>query len=818
MLEHSPLWINHLNNMQQTIQRVVPLSLEKVEIPCLDLATGQRKQGPAYTRNLANAMHGLDSVRAIDLGDVKPESRLATLRAALGNMKGHLDGASGLKKKGVLFTTMSDKGVVETYFSGGKRITHGSILFSECRAMFSMPSLSYRVEADDFPGLGDCHGMISHSLYQELSQHYPIQDGAIQFRFGVKDMWVAKGTLAPYPDWFMKGCDLVLPDSCFKGKCPSLGETQTHDTFFGILHPSKKLRYSSSHQIIHCFESALAQEHILGLARTAMDELLDVRRDYPTFCQRMLDLADAAEDEMPVLRIGAADVHRQLWNHPTLQKTVNELFRRKLVEIGTGKFITGSGLMALPCHNLKPGYVISTDLSSGQYIAARFPVRHYGDIRLNTLINPNDFIGDDGTLVNDPAIRKAFTGGFSKLSREMRYLLEHMPAGTFLFNPDYGLEIGMDSDGDVCSFFSAEGHQPLVDEIKSWLPLASIPKPEKRPHGKDLAEVAVDATNNQVALLAWMMSTCRFYHLVDEYGYLGEQIQLVVDSLKSDTGVDHKYLDTLLKRLSGLIKIDKDAHGVLPWVKYYKKRWLFSSPEHLPPIHEAYMGDTITQLLAQTKEQYQSEFEGQCAFERGLNEQFTFLFSPADIHVTEKTMERCQGYWKQYASDISTVIAAYPPEDKRTDLQQEQFDTAIGDALDKWSDWAANLQETLNVEQLMSIAAGFWRIVHKRGATSSAGFIFRCFTRQVVSRLENYHGTSFRCSRNVGNGVEYEGSPMLCVILPTDKGLGLYEVHADNTTSLVAGVFRDNLTIPCPHIPFPAFLTTRKNHLEVEII
>jgi hypothetical protein len=413
------------------------------------MATSKLKPSvTAYKNNLANALHGLDTVRALDLSACDPDDYEKVLLAHQAKQKSHIDGCSGSRKKGIVFTSTAPigEGVVERYFSGSKRVTHGSILFSECRKMFHLESLCYQVQTDDSPGLGDCHGMIAQSLYTQLQDFYPLgNDTCIQFRFGVKDKWLAKGTVLPYPDSYLPdGVALVLPDSCFKGKCPDLHTTQCDDVIFGILHTSKVGRYKTSHQVLQCFVNPDSQQYLVDKAVESMTALIASRNTTTSFAQHMLECMakdptdtidcfpaslndgfddnDQQEDPMPLLTVVAADQYYQLHSHPTVVSKLNDLFRRRVVEIATGKHLTATGLMANPLVNLKPGYVISNSLPTGEYLMFRYPVRHYGDIKVIKLVNPNDPLDIDGHVV-DPKRKliAALNGGLSKLSDHQTY-------------------------------------------------------------------------------------------------------------------------------------------------------------------------------------------------------------------------------------------------------------------------------------------------------------------------------------------------------------------------------------------------------------
>lgn len=801
-----------LSTVNTVHSQVTPLHLPKVEIPTLDMASGQKVQGGTYQNNLANALHRLSDVRALDFSVVKPESQLDYLKHYNANFKGHLDGATGNRKSGILLASTSPKGVIERYFDGGKRVTHGSILFSECRKMFSITSLNYVVLTDNDRGMGDCHGMISQSLYDQLRKFYWLADNqAIQFRFGVVNQWLAKGVVIPYPDDYLPaGVQLAMPDSSFKGRCPGIGSVQSDDAVFGILGVSKRRSFKSSHQVLQCFTAPESQEYIRGLCDQSMRDLIHRRQDSTSFAQFMLDNLPEDGDNanvMPVLQVTARDKYYQLAKHPLVVKKLNELFRKRIVEIATGKFIPATGLTATPLDNLKPGYVISNSLPTGEYLSFRYPVRHYGDIRLVKVINPNDPIGADGKEVDiKRRLSSALDGGQSKLTKHQKYFVSTMWSGTFAINTAYAAEVGMDFDGDMVAFLSAHDHPILAKEVKSWKPLPTINKPEKKPHGKSVEEVAVDSMQNQVQILASMMSKCRLYGLTEEYAYLGEQIQLVVDSLKSDTGVDVEYINALGKRVGEMVRADIKA-GHTPWVSFYKERDLYLNGA-TPTIAECHAHDTISQCFQVVNDLYTNGFDdplwgmvsGQSVFSADDVKGFTYIF--ADVVPTAST-----------ASTAEVRLSTYRKECAET-LQAGQ---SCDPVFDKWQAWVDELRTRLSQEQVTHIASAMWRNECARG--KNCYFIFRFFTDELIHQLQTFQGSSFRLWRNQEKAPaafdSYDNDIMTAYVGENSLGQPYLYGLANGKTLLLGRVIVDNkggdVCIPMSHLSLDVRINSVRN-------
>lgn len=786
---HKDTMIQTLSTISHGAGQVNPLHLPKVEIPTLDMASGKKVEGGTYQNNLANAMHSLSDVRALDFSNVKAESQLDYLKHYNANFKGHLDGATNNRKSGILLASTSPKGVIEKYFDGGKRVTHGSILFSECRKMFSINALKYVVLTDNDPGMGDCHGIIAQSLYDKLRKYYWLVDNAgIQFRLGVVDQWVAKGVVIPYPDSYLPaGVQLALPDSSFKGRCPELGVVQSHDSVFGILGVSKRRSFKSSHQVLQCFTSSGAQEYIRKLCGAAMRDLIHRRQDSTSFAQFMLESLPEDGDNanvMPVLQVTARDKYYQLAKHPLVVKKLNELFRKRVAEIATGKFIPATGLTATPLDNLKPGYVLSNSLPTGDYLSFRYPVRHYGDIRQVKVVNPNDPVGADGKEVDiKRRLSAALVGGQSKLTEHQKYFCQTMWTGTFAINTAYAAEVGMDFDGDMVAFLSAHDHPILAKEVKSWKPLPTIQKPEKKPHGKSVEQVAVDSMQNQVQILASMMSKCRLYGLTEEFAYLGEQIQLVVDSLKSDTGVDVEYINALGKRISKLVKADINA-GHTPWVSFYKERNLYLDGV-VPTVSELHAHDTISQCFQVVNDLYINGLDdplwgmvsGQSVFASNDVKEFSHIFT--EVVPTTNTTATAEIRLSTYRKECAEAL---------------QAGQSCDPIFEKWQAWVDELRTRLPQEQITHIASAMWRNECRRG--KNCYFIFRFFTDELIHQLQTFQGSSFRLWRNQEKAPaafdEYDNDVMTAYVGENSLGQPYLYGLANDKTLLLGRVIVDN--------------------------
>jgi len=788
---------------------VVPIDYEeRITLRTLDIKRMEQVDSSvSYKYNLARAMHGLDSVYIIDAsGCVVPYKEDATineidkhLRHYNKHANGHLDGATGSRKKCKYIGTtgtapdLNGKGIIESYLDNAKRISHGSILFTECRSMYRLQGLRYVVKPDNDLQLGDCHGAIRYSLYNRILNHhrdvlkqseyihqfqgedfqvFRNEYHALQFRFGVYLQWVAKGVIMPYPDtYFSPDVDLILPDSCFKGRCPSLYEVQTHDAVFGIVNVSNPGKYRTSHQVIHCFNSKPAQKKILELGKAAMLDLMRRRANPLKLIQKALDSLDYASADgkssdkgevknlMNIEKILEADIYGQLHKHPVIVQTCNKYFAKMCKEIATGKFIDATGLMACPMDSLRPEYVISSELKTGTYLLWRYPVRHYGDIKRVKVVNPFDNIDVNGNEVNiDNHLRKAIKGGLKGLDHFSKFKLERPLNGTFYINPEYFLLIGGDFDGDMAVFMPTNLVPELEAEAKSWTPLEDIQKPPKVASTDALTRIAAKSSSNKIGLLAYMMSAFRTFGWVDKMAYLGEQIQLEVDAFKSDTPVDTEWLRSQSFCVNECLKTATDDKGNEHWLKFYKNQDLYLNPSKvLYPTSEQLPDDVVGQLFTQTndlylngndEDDYQSGIsEGESPFMAYPLTRFRTLFD--DIQVPYSFANRAREVIKEIRSQYYAVSqAAQKIED--VELRYEYRKAEYQRIRDEWDAWADNLRQT-KPEHITTIAAAFWDAYHfseNHNSKTASRAVFDMFSDEIKTQLSTMQSQSFRLWKN----------------------------------------------------------------------
>lgn len=658
---------------------------------------------------------------------------------------------------------------------------------------------------------------------------------AVQFRFGVLSKWVAKGVVLPYPDDFLPdGCHLILPESSFKAGMPELNVSQTDDCVFGILHLSKRRKFKSSHQVLQCFTSHGSQSYLRDKCREAMVNHIALRNDHQAFAKRMIEnivaepdmdteeveAAVEKNDAMLLLHIASSDTYSQLWGHQSIVRELNRLFRRGTVDIATGKFLSAIGLTATPLDNLKPGYILTNSLPTGEYISFRYPVRHYGDIRLVKAINPNDPLGCDGKVVDvNRRITSALKGGQSKLNSHQRLFVDRMWNGTFAINPTYALEVGMDFDGDMVAFLSCHEHPILAKEVKSWKQLPTIEKPAKKPHNKSVIEVAVDSMSNQVGILAALMSNCRLYNLTSEFAPLGEQIQLVVDSLKADTGVDNAYI----KRLSAKVKklIDKDSQeGNIPWTKVYKDEKIFLNADSIPTMAECHQHDTITQFFDIVKDLYLNGTtdipglqEGESPFVPLDNERFRFLYT--GVVARPGTVKNAQKHYANYVKEVVSIINSYP--DEPTEEQTKLMMVEIGFVQSDYIELAEQWRQEFAPHVLEEIVSAFWSIVHKRGAQSSPVLVLKMFAPEIQRRLQVFQGNSFRLRKAepLDKWTEFDNDIFTAWVAPNGEGHDCLWTRVDGKLTRIGRVITDGLTngscIPFPGLLFDVRITSIRN-------
>ncbi|RUT03851.1 hypothetical protein DSM106972_047650 [Dulcicalothrix desertica PCC 7102] len=192
--------------------------------------------------------------------------------------------------------------------------------------------------------------------------------------------------------------------------------------------------------------------------------------------EKLIDDAFGASDQDIIYRVLKADLqgHCQLLEHPKIVDKLAEHWRQQYMDCATGRFIKFDSAMAQTCHDLEPNEVCYPNKPDGtELIVYRSPVANSNTV--DVYINRH--------LPNEPN-----------------------DIGTIKMAPQ-GLKHSLsDCDGDRMAIALASDFPHTTAEIKekqlSHKRYAEIVKPDKKAYTGSFEQIALDAMENKVGLVA----------------------------------------------------------------------------------------------------------------------------------------------------------------------------------------------------------------------------------------------------------------------------------------------------------------------------
>ena len=753
-----------------------PLRLPTIFAPSLEsseLKEQDDNQKVSYRSTLLQALHPDSQFCLVDVSGCE-EDQPAEVLAQVHSIAGQgykFDFASGSRKHGVF--VFSDSGDISTrYFNKDyRRISHGSILTTNChKGMYRLENAKVVVlDEEKYPeyveslGLGDCFGVMSH----RISRHVTSQ---VQFRAGVRDSWIAKGCLLPTRAKLPMDVDLILPKSSFKGFCPEEEEVfQYSELFLGFHLEAERRNAAASHTGLVWFSSPEAVEHLKRLTSNEIDELNVARTDIQS-CANMMsnslnvktidihsdhcdDLITVDEDstldptDIPIIQVLKSSNSGHLLHHPKVVAFLNKMWAKKYTQTSLSAGITGDYLMAAPMQELPHGFIISSDLPTGKHIMQRYPIRGRMDIKQVVNLNPADFLA----VSNMQDIPKEWadiyfnaTGTVNQNLSENGVKRFSNYSGNFFINPTFFAEVGGDFDGDCTLFLDGNLYSPLYNEIATWeLP----PEPVKKKVAMvgDVYEIAQKSMGNETGLVTWL-NIMRWILGITVIWYNGEyinldqemahQLQLAVDSFKSDTTIDAK----LLNELNNVIKNELAQHGsdIVTWLNDYKNS---NGANNLFEFRNSYVDTYFNDPVSQMIKIAQSKWL-ECQWKPLASPHFQPLF---DFNTVTDDQQAWGNRW--YDKYVKTVADLFGHlKDKYGNITCS--DAKFNQALDSYKEILASYESSfshLDEEQRLGVATVIWRAAHRASSNpnvgrekySMASICFQLFPTEIVEALAN---------------------------------------------------------------------------------
>jgi hypothetical protein len=472
-------------------------------LPVYDVATGEDLETPV---NLDNTLlQAIFPDLRIALGQVPPpplratpeqleaywQSVLEDLARDLGDQEGmSLDVATGARKEGRFMYTDGQVGrqVADTF---EKIMAYGGLLASPCqRPPQLIEGVRILVVPEGEMGTGDCAGKMSADLAQIFDK-----DGsqAGQFRLGVRlgedTIAVGKGTLKQM-DWLGPDCDLILPDSCFKGNLLAYGE-HTLDVHLGFVAWSQERRTKLSYQALQWFDPDLIEQCIFPRADTQIPILLEAMKTSEGARQFLridreerqaevretergeLEAEDAREPAV-LEEVLAADVSGELIDHPYVQSGLKRRLRQAWHDLAVGGGVKVPSFMGLPdsfrgaVDWLPEGIIVCPDLPAGEVLATRYPIRTKHDVQIWRNVTSWKELQKLGFEAGSEAEEGRILSFFL-------YARRHK--GVVFMSHATAKRVGGDFDGDNFQLMPVTSHKPL-DEIahptRDWSDLAPL--------------------------------------------------------------------------------------------------------------------------------------------------------------------------------------------------------------------------------------------------------------------------------------------------------------------------------------------------------
>ena len=427
-----------------------------------------------------------------------------------------LDFATGAKKRGEFIAT--DRQVAHRFWTTPEQtMAYGGNLLTYCTEPPKRLGLRVLVVEDGEYGTGDCHAKLDATTAKVC---LGCADRAAQFRLAA-DQYLAKGTMITYAPWASSmNADLIIPRSAFKSaEKPPRGMHYWHDATLGIAAWSKKLRVKVSYTVLQWFSKRAIEHDVMPHVDKGIARLLTAGRSVQAAVE-LLRL-DKAETDATLVHILTADVHHRLNSHPWVVRGITQMLRRYWLHLALGGGLKAIGLQGLPDDSLPTGCISTPDLPYGAFIAFRYPIRSWADVRLWRNVRRRKHRAHQGVVWMSHATAKLVAGDF---------------------------------DGDTYAFLPAKQFPAMTAEIRHWrktrqAPQVDVVKTRRASTWDKLPQVAMDNVDNMVGLITHFITQANAMGRLDLVDDLALELQIAVDKFKYDLRHDQEKIKTISEQL-----------------------------------------------------------------------------------------------------------------------------------------------------------------------------------------------------------------------------------------------------------------------------
>ena len=693
--------------------------------------------------------------------DLASNSRLAK---DFENAHGEIDWGSFTFGSSPLFT----RGIGHHYFGRRrdeqwKRIIYGSILHTGCKKLVSLDMKYIVVDDEQIPDdpinniywtSGDSHAKASNRIFQllKLSSDYlsetdPVDwsaasvANAMQFRLAKPakykpefvEGFIGKGTFE-YSERlnYDSDADFVIPLSSMKGNKLPLGN-YVDRIILGYVFESEWRSAKTGWMLFQhftwdtliadgivsnieqiCIEFANAYNSIEKLAELLRIDYMDRKENAESYSEEEIDILEEYEDKF--LKIVRSDRTGILLSHPFIVQNLQQRLRKQWLVLAKSGGVRFYSFMTMPDESLadynvwddeeQKNFCIEgrvcccPDLDEGEYIMFVNPMRNWGDCQIWE--NKHE-----GLFTN----RRGIVAAPNKLF----------------------LTLGRDFDGDFVQMMHVEEYPNIAQAVKKFeLP----PKVRKLPKEKisgNLQEIAVNSMSNATGLVAALQGIAIAHGLANApftvpiggtfteetemtiIEFLGQELQIAVDSLKSSTP----------NNMAGIQKLQqyfKELGKEIPWQKGFKDPQVYLT-KICPVANNA--EDTISKLVnlvnSLWKQAQLPESTSPSGFRDVLFKSFSFDSNQEQIATK---------YRDEYRQFMAEAIAYKETTESSRKIQEvlEYFREEKPKILSIIN------QNTGQIYEHFSWVKAFWDVCH-RAESGKGGVVFQMFTDEICEEL-----------------------------------------------------------------------------------
>lgn len=693
-----------------------------------------------------------------------------------------------------------------------KSIIYGSILHTGCKELVASDILyavtDDTLDGLDDPdtGLqwdtGDSHAKSSEYLHNLLKlskeelesltgeEEYFVAENAVQFRASFQHAKYAfsggritveqpgvpgKGTFAYDKDFADKAAQsgqdvkIAVPLSCMKGNKPhqGLGIYQNR-VLIGTVFESEWRSAKTGWMLFQHFKWETLEED--GITQRIIDEGTKLAKAYNSVIELSkilrLDYADRAEYaesfseeeeaivqdyEDKFLMVVQADRLGLLLGHPYVLEQLRERLRNRWLTLAKSGGIRFYSFMTMPDESLAHYNVWDNpdeknfcvdgrvcccpDLAEGKYILFVNPMRNWGDVQVWENKHEGKFINTKSKGI--------------------------IAAPTALF-----LTLGRDFDGDFVQIMHCEQYPALTKAIEEFNQPPKVRKLPKEKLTGDIRMIALNSMSNYAGLVAWLAGITiahgySYMPFVVPVGgiyteeeemtiieFLGQELQIAVDSIKSATPNNKAGIDKLMK-------FYREKNLAIAWQGGFKNLEVYNT---IPCPVDPEATDTISRMVRLVnglwKEAKLPLMVSPTSFRETLFKKITY----ADVQL-EAT--------KEVVSEYRTLMGAALEHKNSSGNSKKLSETLLYFREVKQKILRIKDPDTGNPFTSESWASAFWYVAHT-AATGRAGSVFTFFIEEIIAQLQAQGDTKYRIILILG--VQYKDvSPVILRSLACTK-------------------------------------------------